>query len=148
MRRSLRPAITATGGAIGDGLPVACSAHTSIGIDPHGVQAKYGRLWQVIYSSMLYSIMLILPSILGGLDLIVSSLLHLLVPALPAEPLVSHLRVVDKFSINPPTTYISNATLTKFRERQDVIEYRQSNLKNPGKYSSSNALLYHLNYFN
>jgi hypothetical protein len=86
-------------------------------------------------------------NLLGGLDLIVSSLLRLLVPALPAEPLVSHLRIVDKFSINPPTTYISNATLTKFRERQDVIEYRQANLKNQGKYGLSNDLLYHLNYF-
>jgi hypothetical protein len=84
--------------------------------------------------------------LLGGLNIIMPSLLVLLVPALPAEPLVSHLRLVDKFSINPPTTYISNVTLTKLRERQDVIEYRQANLRNPGKCGLSNDLFYDLYY--
>jgi hypothetical protein len=68
--------------------------------------------------------------------MIVDSLLRLVVPDLPAEPLVSYLRIVDKYSINPPTTYITKATLKRFRERPDVVEYRQANLKNQGKSDS------------
>jgi len=63
----------------------------------------------------------------------VSSLVKLLVPPLPAEPLIAHMRIVDKFSIYPPTTFISKATLKTLQDRKGLIEYRQANLQNQGK---------------
>lgn len=43
--------------------------------------------------------------------------------------------MVDKFLINPPTTYLSKDFLSLMKERGDIVEYRQANLHNPGLYS-------------
>lgn len=74
---------------------------------------------------------------LGGLDRSTSSVLiqHLL-PPLPAESLVAFIRFVDKYSIDPPTTYVPKDFLDLINERKGVVEYRQANLTNPGKDSS------------
>jgi hypothetical protein len=57
--------------------------------------------------------------------------LHL-VPA-SGEPLVGHLRIVDKFSIAPPTTYVGKEFPKVVQDRKDLIEYRQANLTVPGQ---------------
>ncbi|CCA73720.1 hypothetical protein PIIN_07675 [Serendipita indica DSM 11827] len=67
----------------------------------------------------------------GGVDSIAPGIVQYLVPAAPAEPLVSHIRLVDKYSVNPPTTYLSKIFQDRLRERKDYIEYRQGNLQNP-----------------
>jgi len=48
-----------------------------------------------------------------------------LVP-LQGESLVNHLRIVDKYSVNPPTTYLG----AEFKEivKNPIIEYKQANL--------------------
>lgn len=69
--------------------------------------------------------------IFGGLDYLAPILALQLVPALPAEPLISHIRIVDKFLVNPPTTRIPKAFLKTLGERTDLIEYRQANLTVP-----------------
>ncbi|KAJ7286050.1 hypothetical protein C8J57DRAFT_1286588 [Mycena rebaudengoi] len=63
-----------------------------------------------------------LPNVLifGGLNTCSRALASLLVP-LDGEPLVSHARMVDKFSVEPPTTF---PQLLKKPE----LEYRQANL--------------------
>jgi hypothetical protein len=72
---------------------------------------------------------------LGGLDRGTSSVLvQYLLPPLPAEPLVGFIRFVDKYSINPPTTYVPNDFLKLMDERKRVLEYRQANLTNPGEH--------------
>jgi hypothetical protein len=57
--------------------------------------------------------------------------LHL-VP-LSGEPLVSHLRMVDKYSMVPPTTFVTKDYLKLLRGRGDLIDYRQANLTKAGK---------------
>lgn len=49
----------------------------------------------------------------------------------PGERLAAYVRIVDKYSINPPTTYVSKDFLKLINERKDVLEYRQANLINP-----------------
>jgi hypothetical protein len=56
--------------------------------------------------------------------------LHL-VP-LSGEPLVSHLRIVDKYIMNPPTTYVINDFLRLLQEQKDLVDYKQANLTVPG----------------
>ena len=56
--------------------------------------------------------------------------LHL-VP-LSGEPLVSHLRIVDKYTIDPPATYVVPDFPKLLRERKDLVEYRQADLTVPG----------------
>ncbi|KAJ7197214.1 hypothetical protein GGX14DRAFT_504254 [Mycena pura] len=63
--------------------------------------------------------------VFGGLNTCSRALVGLLVP-LDGEPLVSHVRVVDKFSVEPPTTYIG-ADFPKLLKKPQV-EYRQANL--------------------
>ncbi|EIN07681.1 hypothetical protein PUNSTDRAFT_144252 [Punctularia strigosozonata HHB-11173 SS5] len=63
--------------------------------------------------------------ILGGVNTCSRALAALLVP-LEGEPLVGHLRIVDKFSVAPPTTYIGSE-FPKILEKPNV-EYRQANL--------------------
>jgi nucleoside-diphosphate-sugar epimerase len=63
--------------------------------------------------------------IFGGLNTCSRALAALLVP-LEGEPQVSLLRIVDKYSVHPPTTYIG-FEFTKVLERPEV-EYRQANL--------------------
>lgn len=75
--------------------------------------------------------------VFGGLDFIVQALAQHLIPPLPAAPLVSHIRVVDKYIVNPPTTLISREFLGLLRDRGDIIEYRQGNLTNPAVVSKS-----------
>jgi hypothetical protein len=67
------------------------------------------------------------PSVLifGGLNTCSRALAAFLVP-LEGEPLVSYLRVVDKYSVDPPTTYIG-AEFPKVLQKPEV-EYRQVNL--------------------
>lgn len=63
--------------------------------------------------------------IFGGLNTCSRAVAALLVPP-EGESLVSHLRIVDKYSVNPPTTYIG----TEFPNilAKDNVEYRQANL--------------------
>ncbi|KAF9456139.1 hypothetical protein BDZ94DRAFT_1276439 [Collybia nuda] len=63
--------------------------------------------------------------IFGGLNTYSRALAALLVP-LDGKPLVSNLRIVDKFSVAPPTTYIG-AEFPKILA-QPQVEYRQVNL--------------------
>jgi len=63
--------------------------------------------------------------VFGGLNTCSRALAAFLVP-LDAEPLVSHLRIVDKYSVHPPTTYIGSE-FPKILEKPNV-EYRQANL--------------------
>ncbi|KAJ7074220.1 hypothetical protein C8F01DRAFT_1099684 [Mycena amicta] len=64
--------------------------------------------------------------IFGGLNTCSRALVGLLAP-LDGEPLVSHVRVVDRFSVEPPTTYIG-AEFPKILKSSGVVEYRQANL--------------------
>jgi hypothetical protein len=48
---------------------------------------------------------------------------------LEGEPLVARLRIIDKFSVHPPTTYIGSE-FPKILEKPQV-QYRQANLTNP-----------------
>ncbi|KZT26498.1 hypothetical protein NEOLEDRAFT_1177499 [Neolentinus lepideus HHB14362 ss-1] len=66
--------------------------------------------------------------ILGGLNTCSRALAAYLVP-LESEPLVSHLRIVDKYSVYPPTTYLG-PDFPKVLEKPNV-EYRQANLTLP-----------------
>lgn len=68
--------------------------------------------------------------IFGGCNGLGPQLALYLVP-LTGEPLVSHLRMVDKFSVSPPTTYIGKDFPNLLRERKDLVEYRQANLTVP-----------------
>jgi len=63
--------------------------------------------------------------IFGGLNTYSRALAALLVP-IEGESLVSHLRIVDKFSVHPPTTYLGSE-FPKVLEKPNV-EYRQANL--------------------
>ncbi|KAG9226048.1 hypothetical protein CCMSSC00406_0008710 [Pleurotus cornucopiae] len=67
------------------------------------------------------------PSVLlfGGLNTYARALAAFLVPV-DGEALVSHLRIVDKFSVHPPTTYLGSE-FPKVLEKPDV-EYQQRNL--------------------
>ncbi|EJD05728.1 uncharacterized protein FOMMEDRAFT_139088 [Fomitiporia mediterranea MF3/22] len=49
------------------------------------------------------------------------------------EPLVSHLRIVDKFSVSPPTTYLGS----DFKDvlPSPIVEYKQANLTIPATVS-------------
>ncbi|PVF92151.1 hypothetical protein CPB86DRAFT_777526 [Serendipita vermifera] len=69
--------------------------------------------------------------IFGGVQVYTPTLALQLIPPLPAEPLVSHLRIIDKYSIHPPTTFIPKAFQKLLEERKDVIDYQQRNLTNP-----------------
>ncbi|EGO21626.1 hypothetical protein SERLADRAFT_351071, partial [Serpula lacrymans var. lacrymans S7.9] len=70
----------------------------------------------------------------GGLNTCSRSLAALLVP-LEGERLVSHLRIVDKYSVSPPTTYLG-AEFPKILAQPDV-EYRQVNLTVPSAVASA-----------
>ncbi|TFK25041.1 hypothetical protein FA15DRAFT_668917 [Coprinopsis marcescibilis] len=68
------------------------------------------------------------PSVLvfGGLNTCSRALAALLIP-LDGEPLVSHLRIVDKYSVDPATTYIGPEFPHILKNK--VVEYKQANLK-------------------
>lgn len=66
--------------------------------------------------------------ILGGVNTFSRALAQYLVP-LEGEPLVSHLRIVDKYSVAPPTVYLGSE-FPKVLEKPEV-EYRQANLTVP-----------------
>lgn len=65
--------------------------------------------------------------ILGGLNTCSRSIASFLVP-IEGEPIVSHLRVVDKHLVQPPTTYIGSE-FPQILEKPNV-EYKQLNLAN------------------
>ncbi|KAJ7929286.1 hypothetical protein B0H13DRAFT_2310747 [Mycena leptocephala] len=71
--------------------------------------------------------------VFGGLNTCSRALVSHLVP-LDGEPLVSHVRVVDKFSVEPPTTYIG-AEFPKLLKKPQ-LEYRQANLTVPATVAS------------
>ncbi|KAF7338641.1 NAD dependent epimerase dehydratase family protein [Mycena venus] len=71
--------------------------------------------------------------VFGGLNTCSRALVGLLVP-LEGEPLVSHVRVVDKFSVEPPTTYIG-AEFPKLLKKPQ-LQYRQANLTVPATIAS------------
>ncbi|THV07857.1 hypothetical protein K435DRAFT_772217 [Dendrothele bispora CBS 962.96] len=64
----------------------------------------------------------------GGLNTFSRALAAFLVP-LEGESLVSHVRIVDKYSVAPPTTYLGSE-FTKVLEKPEV-EYKQANLTVP-----------------
>ncbi|KAF7295281.1 NAD dependent epimerase dehydratase family protein [Mycena indigotica] len=64
--------------------------------------------------------------IFGGLNTCSRALVSLLAP-LEGEPLVSSVRIVDRFSVEPPTTYIG-AEFPKILKQSKIVEYRQANL--------------------
>ncbi|KIM22374.1 hypothetical protein M408DRAFT_290788 [Serendipita vermifera MAFF 305830] len=68
--------------------------------------------------------------IFGGCNSLSPQLALHLVP-LQGEPLVNHIRMVDKFSLFPQTTYVSKEFIKLLQDRSDVIEYRQANLTVP-----------------
>ncbi|KAF8919633.1 hypothetical protein CPB85DRAFT_1373390 [Mucidula mucida] len=70
------------------------------------------------------------PSVLifGGLNTYSRALAAHLVP-LEGEPLVSHARIIDKYSVAPPTTYIG-ADFPKILNKPEV-DYKQANLTVP-----------------
>lgn len=67
-----------------------------------------------------------------------------LLPGGPSEQLAAYVRVVDKYSINPPTTYVPKDFLQFVNERKDVFEYKQANLINPGKFSYFHRETHHV----
>ncbi|KIL69580.1 hypothetical protein M378DRAFT_190009 [Amanita muscaria Koide BX008] len=71
--------------------------------------------------------------IFGGLNTFSRALASLLVPS-EGEPLVSNLRIVDKFSVNPPTTYIGSEFPKILKNPR--VEYRQANLTIPAVVST------------
>jgi len=76
--------------------------------------------------------------IFGGLNELASNLALHLVP-LSGEPLVSHLRIVDKYAIDPPATYVVPDFPKLLRERKDLVEYRQADLTVPAVVATSFA---------
>ncbi|KAF9049396.1 hypothetical protein BDZ89DRAFT_1126771 [Hymenopellis radicata] len=70
------------------------------------------------------------PSVLifGGLNTYSRALAAHLVP-LEGEPLVSHARIIDKYSVAPPTTYLG-ADFPKILDKPEV-DYKQANLTVP-----------------
>ncbi|KDQ13201.1 hypothetical protein BOTBODRAFT_56260 [Botryobasidium botryosum FD-172 SS1] len=66
--------------------------------------------------------------VLGGLNTCSRALASFLVPD-AADPLVSHLRIVDKYSINPPTTYLGRQFSNTLKN--PIVDYKQANLINP-----------------
>ncbi|KAH7889931.1 hypothetical protein F5I97DRAFT_1941146 [Phlebopus sp. FC_14] len=72
--------------------------------------------------------------IFGGLNTCSRALAALLVPP-DGERLVSHLRIVDRFSVSPPTTYLGSE-FPKVLAQSDV-EYRQVNLTVPSAVASA-----------
>jgi hypothetical protein len=73
-----------------------------------------------------------LSSCTGGLNSIVGPLIDHLIPPAPAEPLVGHIRITDKFSIHPATTYIPKSVSNALEQRKNLVEYRQGNVTNEG----------------
>ncbi|KAF7359382.1 NAD dependent epimerase dehydratase family protein [Mycena sanguinolenta] len=71
--------------------------------------------------------------VFGGLNTCSRALVGLLV-SLEGEPLASHVRVVDKFSVEPPTTYIG-AEFPKLLKKPQ-LQYRQANLTVPATIAS------------
>jgi len=71
--------------------------------------------------------------IFGGLNTVSRTVAALLVP-LEGEALVSNLRIIDKYSVSPPTTYLG-AEFPKVLEKPNV-EYRQANLTVPATVAS------------
>lgn len=69
---------------------------------------------------------------IGGINGLAPVLALHLIPR-SGEPLVSHLRMVDKYSMNPPTTYVKKEFSHLLQDRKDVVEYRQMNLTRIGK---------------
>ncbi|KAI0709040.1 hypothetical protein C8Q76DRAFT_799072 [Earliella scabrosa] len=64
--------------------------------------------------------------IFGGLNTCSRTLAALLVPPDGSERLVENLRIVDKYSVAPPTTYLGSVFPDVLR--QPNVEYRQANL--------------------
>jgi hypothetical protein len=60
--------------------------------------------------------------------------LHL-VP-LSGEPLISHLRIVDKYAMNPPTIFVIREFQNLLQEQKDLVDYRQADLTVPGTHSN------------
>ncbi|KAF9452842.1 NAD(P)-binding protein [Macrolepiota fuliginosa MF-IS2] len=71
--------------------------------------------------------------IFGGLNTCSRALASYLVP-LDGEPLVSHLRIIDKYSVVPATTYIGSEFPSILQKPE--VEYRQVNLTVPDKLPS------------
>lgn len=76
------------------------------------------------------------PSVIvfGGLHTAARGLASYLVPD-EGEPLVSHVRFVDKYSVAPPTTYIG-PKFPKLLENP-IVDYQQANLTKEGPVSKS-----------
>ncbi|KAG8831943.1 hypothetical protein FRC17_002314 [Serendipita sp. 399] len=57
-----------------------------------------------------------------------TAVLALYLHPLDGESQVAHLRIVDKFSMFPPTTHVGGRFLKLLKEREGAVEYRQANL--------------------
>ena len=73
------------------------------------------------------------------MDSLTTSLVHYLIPD-SGEPLIGHLLVVDKYSIHPPTTFVTKGFLKLVEEHPELVEYKQANLQNQGDHSRRGAL--------
>lgn len=73
---------------------------------------------------------------LGAINSVAGLFIKHLIPPAPAEPLISHIRIVDKYSINPPTTYVSKTMRHLLEAHKNIVEYRQGNVTNAGSFSS------------
>lgn len=82
------------------------------------------------------------------MESIATSVAHYLVPW-NEEPLAGHVLLVDKYSIQPLTTFVSQEFLNLCSSREGIVEYKQANLQNPGtccpSYLGFPALAYQLN---
>ncbi|KAG8799655.1 hypothetical protein FRC16_004646 [Serendipita sp. 398] len=85
------------------------------------------RCDRVLIYALPFAVYVPRPPLIGGMNALAASLaLHL--HPLDGEPLVAHLRIVDKFSMFPPTTHVLSDFLKLLKEREGAVEYRQANL--------------------
>nr|XP_019011869.1 uncharacterized protein I206_02704 [Kwoniella pini CBS 10737]OCF50650.1 hypothetical protein I206_02704 [Kwoniella pini CBS 10737] len=76
----------------------------------------------------------VLPSvlILGGTTTIARTLAQYLLS--PDSPKASFVRLADRFSVNPPTTYLDKSFLSLLNYSSSKLEYKQVNLLNTAKH--------------
>ncbi|KAG8812138.1 hypothetical protein FRC18_003076, partial [Serendipita sp. 400] len=85
------------------------------------------RCDRVLIYALPFAVYVPRPPLIGGMNALAASLaLHL--HPLDGEPLVAHLRIVDKFLMFPPTTHVLSDFLKLLKEREGAVEYRQANL--------------------
>ncbi|WVW80362.1 hypothetical protein I302_102342 [Kwoniella bestiolae CBS 10118] len=71
--------------------------------------------------------------ILGGTTTIARTLCQYLLN--PTSPKASFVRLADRFSVSPPTTYLDKSFLSLLNSENSKLEYKQVNLLNTSKHS-------------